>query len=63
MISVGSQYLGLQQVVDRKRNHQHESYGDTQSYGGFHVLRYSQVRAHTQEERKYHVVHEYGADK
>ena len=41
---------------------QHESYGDTQSYGSLHILRYGKVRTHTEEEREYHVVHKDRAD-
>ena len=41
---------------------EHKSDGDAEPEGRFHVLRYGQVRAHTEEERKYHIVHKNRAD-
>ena len=61
--SIGAQYIGLQSIVHRNGNEQHEGYCYTQSQGSLHILGYSQVRAHTQEKCEYHVVHKDGADK
>ena len=60
--AVGAENLGLQQVVDGERDELDKGDGDAEAKGRLDVLRHGKVRAHTEEERENHVVHEYRAD-
>ena len=60
--AIGVQHVDLQEIVDGDGHQQHKGDCDAEPEGRFYVLRYGQVRAHTEEERKYHIVHKNRAD-
>ena len=59
----GTQHIYLQQVVNRQRDRLYKDNGYSQTGCGLNVLRYGQVRTHTQEEGEYHIVRKDGANK
>ena len=57
---IGCEHVGIEEIVDRKRNQEHEDDCEAQAGSGLHVFRYRQERAHSQEVSENHVVHKDG---
>ena len=60
--TVRTENLGLEQIVGRNGNAEHEGNGETESERCLHVLTNGKERTHTEEECEDHVVHEDGPE-